>query len=233
MSAKKGSTPLEQAYYAGSYQQGSNSAVVADGPAATPTSDRAYAQRLQEQEGLPTATGRPVRAGAAGTQYVAAIYPPSTPFDPADLGVAGGFVSPHEAKLLEAFSLGKTIRLLALVDGLLLLANCAYYPGLLLLLFWGPISGWMAGSRYSTAWTYAYCCYYLMRLSTYITYILEGYLWFVLVFASYLVIARFILKFAKILVSLSPAEIEQLCEPSAARPMQYRRQPQDQPFQEL
>lgn len=35
---------------------------------------------------LPTATGRPVRSGAAGTHYV---YPQPTPFDPADLGKRG------------------------------------------------------------------------------------------------------------------------------------------------
>lgn len=50
MSDKKGSSPLEQAYYGASYQQGSNAAVVAQGPAATPTSDREYARRLQHEE---------------------------------------------------------------------------------------------------------------------------------------------------------------------------------------
>eukprot|EP00752_Nemacystus_decipiens_P013381 g11847.t1 len=191
------STPrrfASKAYYAaGSYQQGSNAAVVA-------SSDQAYAERLQQQEfgnaqqALPTATGQPVRPGAAGTQY---IYPQPTPFDPASLGVAGGFIAPHEARLLDAFALGKTVRLLAILDGLILVLSCAYFPSVLLLV-WGPVSGWMAGTTFSTAWTYAYCCYYVLRLTANLAYIFEGYLLFILVFALNLFIARYLLRFAKL-----------------------------------
>lgn len=51
-------------------------------------------------------------------------------------GVAGGFIAPHEARLLDAFSLGKTVRLLAILDGVILVINCAYFPLNLLLLLW-------------------------------------------------------------------------------------------------
>lgn len=38
----------------------------------------------------------------------------------------------------------------------------------------GPVSGWMAGTTYATAWTYAYCCYYVLRLTGNLAYIFEG-----------------------------------------------------------
>eukprot|EP00903_Cladosiphon_okamuranus_P015644 g14446.t1 len=214
-------------YAAGSYQQGSISAVVA-------SSDQAYAERLQQQEfgnaqqALPTATGRPVRPGTAGTQY---IYPQPTPFDPTNLGVAGGFIAPHEARLLDALSLGKTVRLLAILDGVILLLNCAYFPVMMLLLVWGPVSGWVAGTKFSTAWTYAYCCYYVLRLTANLAYIFEGYVIFILVFALNLFIARYLLRFAKILNSLNPAEIEQLRNPPAVWSGQHQRH--HQTFQAL
>ncbi|CAM9604400.1 unnamed protein product [Ectocarpus sp. 12 AP-2014] len=232
---KESAPPIEEPYYASSYQQGSNAAAVA--PALGPTTnDEGLAQRLQQEEfrnALPTARGMPVQPGAPGTQYVA-IFPPSVPFDPADLGVAGS-MAPHEAKLVEASSLAKTIRLLAVLDGLILVINCGYFPVLLLLLLWGPLSGWMAGTKYSTAWTYAYCCYYLLRLSTYLSYVFEGYIWFIFLFALSLYIARVIWRFAKVLDTLSPAEIEQLRNPTAVWSGQYHRQhqQQQQPFQSL
>ena len=37
-----------------------------------------------------------------------------------------------------------------------------------------PLSGWMAGTRYSTGWTYVYCAYYVMRLSLDLAYIILG-----------------------------------------------------------
>lgn len=51
-------------------------------------------------------------------------------------GVAGGFITPHEARLMEAFTLGRTIKLLAILDGVILVLDCVYWPALLLLLFW-------------------------------------------------------------------------------------------------
>lgn len=50
--------------------------------------------------------------------------------------MAGGFISPHEVRLLEAFSLGGTVRLLAILDGVILVLNCAFFPIMLLLLLW-------------------------------------------------------------------------------------------------
>ncbi len=41
---------------------------------------------------------------------------------------------------MDAFNLGKTIRLLAVLDGALLLINCAFVPVLFLLLLWVRLS---------------------------------------------------------------------------------------------
>jgi len=50
--------------------------------------------------------------------------------------VAGGYIAPHEIRIMDAFNLGKTVRFLAVLDGALLLLNCAYVPVLFLLLLW-------------------------------------------------------------------------------------------------
>lgn len=50
-------------------------------------------------------------------------------------GVAGGFLAPHEAVLLEAVSLGRAVRFLSVLDGVMLFLSCPYFP-LLLLYSW-------------------------------------------------------------------------------------------------
>lgn len=51
MSDPKGSAPpIEEPYYASSYQQGSNAAAVAPAPGPTTNDDEAIAQRLQQEE---------------------------------------------------------------------------------------------------------------------------------------------------------------------------------------
>lgn len=230
-------------YPAGSYQQQQlpqNIPVSATiGSAGQKTNDdEAYAQRLQQEEFnnarpqvLPTVTGHPVRSlPPDGTRYVT-MYPTPATFDPAQLGVPGNFIAPHEARLMEVFSLGRTIRFLAILDGIILLFNCAYFPVLYLLL-WAPLAGWMAGTRFSTAWTYAYLCYYVMRLSVDLAYVLTGYIWFVVVFAVNLIIARYLLRFVKLLNTLTPAEIEQLRNPGTVWAGHDPRRPV-QPFQVL
>ncbi|CAM9119824.1 unnamed protein product [Pylaiella littoralis] len=122
--------------------------------------------------------------------------------------------------------------MLAILDGLILVLNCIYWPTMLVLLFWAPASGWMAGTRFSITWTYVYCCYYVFRISMDLAYIIDGVMWAVVTFVVHLIIARYILSFAKMLNTLSPAEIEQLRSPSAVYSNQYRRQP-EQPFQSL
>lgn len=37
---------------------------------------------------------------------------------------------------MEVYSLGKTVRILAILDGVILLLNCAYFPVLYMLLLW-------------------------------------------------------------------------------------------------
>lgn len=51
-------------------------------------------------------------------------------------GVTGNFIAPHEVRLMEAFTMGRTIRILAVLDGILLLLQCAWFPILFLLLLW-------------------------------------------------------------------------------------------------
>eukprot|EP00752_Nemacystus_decipiens_P013387 g11852.t1 len=60
---------------------------------------------------------------------------------------------------------------------------------------------------------------------------IDFYLLFILMLALNLFIARYLLRFAKILNSLSPAEIEQLRHPPTVWPSQSRRH--DQTFQAL
>lgn len=37
------------------------------------------------------------------------------------------------------------------------------------------MSGWMAGKTFSTSWTYAYCFYYIFRLTSNVFLMFEGY----------------------------------------------------------
>ncbi|CAM9993976.1 unnamed protein product [Ascophyllum nodosum] len=224
-------TSTDAEYYTrGSYQQGGDG----ERSGAGQMDDRAYAERLQQEEfrnaqqfsqALPTVTvtGHPV-ATTDGTQYVA-MYPPSNAFDPADLGVSGNFMAPHEVRLMQAFAMGRTVRILAILDGILLLLQCAWYPILFLLLAWAPLAGWMAGTRFSTAWTYAYAAYCVLRLSNDLAYIIIGYYWSIFTFLVDLIIARYVFRFARTLNSLTPAEAEQLRNPTAVWSSNFRRRP--------
>eukprot|EP00638_Chattonella_subsalsa_P010177 CAMPEP_0117761574 /NCGR_PEP_ID=MMETSP0947-20121206/17372_1 /TAXON_ID=44440 /ORGANISM="Chattonella subsalsa, Strain CCMP2191" /LENGTH=147 /DNA_ID=CAMNT_0005582613 /DNA_START=237 /DNA_END=677 /DNA_ORIENTATION=- len=51
------------------------------------------------------------------------------------------YISEHERKLMATYSLGRGIKLLALLDGFLLVFNASFFP-LLVFFLWGPVSGW-------------------------------------------------------------------------------------------
>jgi len=51
-------------------------------------------------------------------------------------GVSGNFTAPHDVRLMEAFTMGRTIRILAVLDGILLLLQCTWFPILFLPLLW-------------------------------------------------------------------------------------------------
>lgn len=66
----------------------------------------------------------------------ASRLPASFPGSADEAGVTGNFIAPHEVRLMEAFSLGRTIRILAVLDGLILLLNCASFYILYVLVIW-------------------------------------------------------------------------------------------------
>lgn len=75
----------------------------------------------------------------------------SSPFDASptiSAGVTGNFIAPHEVRLMEAFALGRMIRILAILDGIILLLNCAYFTVLFLMLWvGGPPADWSGASH--------------------------------------------------------------------------------------
>ena len=201
-------------------------------PTAAVEQDHAYAQLVydQEQHAL-----YPSKADATATATVAQIpvdivEPTSTTPVSSYYGTAGsrseasrwgvpselpaGFVTDRELRMQETWSLGRSIRFLALLDGFFLFFDYfAYYPIVLLAFFWGPYSGYIAGKDFSVKGCKLYVCYYVLRVISDFAIIwafVPTPYWMIFNLLIDFFILTFVRKYLRMLEVCSDNEIEEL-----------------------
>ncbi|CAM9233246.1 unnamed protein product [Phaeothamnion confervicola] len=194
------------------------------------SSDADLARKLQQEE-LAASRARPV--AYAGFQATGGTSPATyyqNAYQAADFAEAGTyavhqsytavppptqvFVGEHERRMMDCFSLGRGIKLLALIDGCFLLIQMLMY-GYLSLFFWGPVAGYLAASRFDERWARVYLAYYACRIIG-DAILLAGGLWaFFLSLMIDCFIARFVYIFFKLLTRCSPEELLQLRSPGS------------------
>ena len=186
----------------------------------TPVSDSQLAKNLQDEECAGTYASPPATAQPY-SGYVA--YSPMPNYDePGTIPVYGtaALTGPvlifgaHEQRLLDTFSLGRGIRVLAMIDAIILLIN-AFFSLIFLIVFWGPVCGYLAGTRYNIQYGYAYAGYYVLRIIADIALISLGAWWFILSLIVDVIIIRYVLLYCQLLRRCSPADVQQLSQPNS------------------
>jgi hypothetical protein len=178
--------------------------------------DEELARRLQQEEIRSSRAPEPVRTAYVGYTAVANYEEPGTVpvYGTAVVGGPALVFGAHEQRLMDTYALGRGIRVLAVLDAIILLINMIFNP-FFLLVIWGPVCGYLAGTRYQLQFAYAYVGYYLLRIAGDIALCALGAWWFVIALIIDLIILRYVLLFCTMLKKCSGADIEQLTQPES------------------
>lgn len=178
--------------------------------------DEELAQQLQDQEFRGGFVAEPARTARAG-------YAPMANYDePGTIPVYGTAAVPspvmvfgaHEQRLLDTYSLGRGIRVLAVVDAIILIINIIF-SWLFLIVIWGPVCGYLAGSQYKLHFGYVYVAYYFLRIAGDIALCALGAWWFIIALIVDMIILRYVLLYCQLLRRCTEADIEQLTRPGS------------------
>lgn len=168
----------------------------------------------------------PSQQGGAVLDYAPTPgYAPYATASPASFGYPSGMplgaplviASGNEARLSETWALGRAMRVLSIVDGVIVLFNSLFSPFYLIALF-GPICGYVGATKFNVCLSSTYFGYYILRIIFDILIIsLGGYIFIISLIVD-VMIARYVSMFARALRQCSPAELQQL---AMAPPQQW------------
>jgi len=177
--------------------------------------DEALAFKLQQEE-LVGAVSVPVyaqRAQSSATleEGLSVLYStvPLLPGPAAEGMALGG----NERRLLETYSLGRGVRVLALIDGMTLMFDCLLFP-IFFALIWGPLSGYLGATYFKFPFAAIYLVYYFVKMAADIMFILFGAWWFLIVLFIDVWIARWVYLLCILLWEAEEGELELLRAPS-------------------
>lgn len=96
----------------------------------------------------------------------AAYAPQGQAFVPGQFAASMGMPAvPEEARLMTTYSLGRAVKMLAIIDGIMLLINSFVFGFFVLLFAWGPVCGYLSSQRYQPNLALAYLVYYVLRIA--------------------------------------------------------------------
>mmetsp|Transcript_30157 Transcript_30157/g.49237 ORF Transcript_30157/g.49237 Transcript_30157/m.49237 type:complete len:150 (-) Transcript_30157:23-472(-) len=117
------------------------------------------------------------------------------------------YMGAQERKFVATYSLGRGIKILAMLDGFLLILFSSFTAPFLIFFLWGPACGWISGEQYSKSMAMTYFAYFIARIitdATLIAYLSWGFIFPLLID---LWIARYVLMFLKLLSSCTEDEL--------------------------
>jgi hypothetical protein len=115
-------------------------------------------------------------------------------------------------QMLSAYAMARNIKFLALIDGTFLII-LSIFNVLWFLFLWGPVCGYVGSVRYSLTFVNVYICYYILRVLGDLLLALLGYWWYFFALVLDIFILRYVWYFRRLLVPLSPEQINQLLQP--------------------
>jgi hypothetical protein len=163
----------------------------------------------------------------ATRQKTIVVY--GTPLDGSPLDGSQGadlFIGVPEHKLLDTYSLSRAIRILAILDGCILLFLGCFGNIIWFLFIWGPGCGYLGAIKFDVRYIYVYIFYYVLRTAVDLAFVIMWrYLWLIFAAITDLILLYFVSLFASKLNSLSYSDISQLQHPyivwDQARPYFY------------
>ncbi|CAM9531389.1 unnamed protein product [Choristocarpus tenellus] len=134
--------------------------------------------------------------------------------NPPAVHVSSVFVGGHERELFSCHRLSKALRIIAILDAIVVLGGSFFFLPLILMM-WGPISGYLASSFQLRA-TKAFLFYYLLRVGWDIGWLVSGSItslpvWIFLIVD--MIVLRIIYLYFRILNKCTPSEVEQMRDP--------------------
>ncbi|CAM9814252.1 unnamed protein product, partial [Heterosigma akashiwo] len=167
--------------------------------------DEGFAYKLQQEE-MVGAHSVPVYASHAQDSQALeeglAVLAGTAPLLPGPQA-EGMALGDHERRLLETYSLGRGVRVIALIDGMILLFDCLLFP-VFFVLMWGPLAGYLGSSYFRFSFVTCYFLYYVLKMAADIIFILYGAWWFLAVLVIDLWIARWVYMLAALLWVANP-----------------------------
>ncbi|KAG5185636.1 hypothetical protein JKP88DRAFT_348212 [Tribonema minus] len=140
-----------------------------------------------------------------------------TPDFPSVQAVVAGVVEGQgdDERLMETYSLARSIKVLSMIDAILLTFNAVFFWGplffiVMLALAWGPACGYYSAKHYHIHSARGYLVYYVIKVLTDVGRLFVAGFWSIIPLAIDSYIGRCVYVYCKRLTEASPSELEGL-----------------------